>query len=122
MSLLALRELGEDGDGEAFVGSGFGVWEVPFLVAEVAEAFLQVEWKRVIDFGADAVLCEEGSQLVAVWNPDDELVVDVVIGEAGVQPRFHGKGESCEFRGVGEGLSVPARFCASFSAPEIEVR
>ncbi len=54
-------------------------------------------------------------------DADDELVVDVVVGEAGTEPWLDGQRERSEFRGVGECLAIPAGFCAAFGAPEVEV-
>ncbi len=49
MGLLVAGEFGEDWDGETLARGGLGVGEVALLVSEVAEAFLQVQWKRVIN-------------------------------------------------------------------------
>ena len=61
------------------------------MVSEVAEAFLQVERERVIDFGTDAMFCEDGADFIPMRHSDDELVVDVVVREAGSEPGFYGE-------------------------------
>jgi hypothetical protein len=121
VGLLVVGELGEDGDGEALVCGGFGVGEVAFFVSEVAEAFLQVKRERVIYFGADAVFCEEGADFVPMRDPNNELVVDVVVRQAGVEPRLGGEGECGEFWRVCECFAVPTGFGSAFGAPEVEV-
>jgi hypothetical protein len=90
VGLLVAGEFGEDGDGEAFVGCGFGVGEIAFFVSEVAEALLQVEREWIIDFGTDAMFCEDGADFIPMGDADDELVVDVVVGETRSEPRLDG--------------------------------
>jgi hypothetical protein len=121
VGLLVVGEFGEDGDGEALVCGGFGVGEVAFFVTEVAEAFLQVERERVIDFRTDAVFREDSADFVPMGDADDELIVDVMVRQAGVEPRFYGEGECGEFWGGGKGFAVKAGFGSAFGAPEVEV-
>jgi hypothetical protein len=54
------------------------VWKIPFVMAERRETFLQVERHRIVDLGADAGAFEMRAHGVAVRQPHDVLIEDVM--------------------------------------------
>jgi hypothetical protein len=49
-SLLRHGQFGIDRNGDGFIGGPLRLREVPCFVTEIAEALLQMEWNRVVDF------------------------------------------------------------------------
>lgn len=117
--LLVFSQFGEHRQRECFAGGAFGFGEVAFLVAEVAEAVLQVERDGIMNFGADAVLCEVRGERVAlaVGDADDVLVEDVHGAGADVKGRDE-FGES----GLSEQTRVEGGAFAARLRPAVEVR
>ena len=84
VALLVFAQFGENREREGFVGGAFGFGKIAFAVAEIAEAFLQVQRERVVNFRADSRGGEVRAESVASRGADDELIVDVMIRQAGI--------------------------------------
>ena len=85
VSLLILAQLRENGERERLFCGAFGLGEIAFAIAEVAETFLEVQRQRIVNFRADFGGGEMGAQFIAARGADDELIVDVVIREPGIR-------------------------------------
>src|ERR1700730_3877634 len=58
---LLICKLRIDGQRQSFVRCAFALWKRACLMSERREAFLQIQWHRIIDFGAHALFLKRGS-------------------------------------------------------------
>src|ERR1035438_2034660 len=71
-----------NGKSQGRIGQALAYREVARAIAQIGEADLQVQRKRIIHFGADAVFLEERMQFVASRSLYHKLVVNVARGRS----------------------------------------
>ncbi len=56
-------------------GSPIRLGKLPLHMPQILEAFLEMEWERILDFGPDPLSAEERLERIPLDDPDDELIV-----------------------------------------------
>jgi hypothetical protein len=84
VNFLGLREFRIDRDGQHVSGRLFRDGKDSFLVAEVLEAFLEVEREGIIDLRSDGAIFQMRLKIVPVFDPERVLIKDMVIPVAPV--------------------------------------
>jgi hypothetical protein len=77
--LFLIGKLGKHGKREDLAACPFAFGKIALFIAQMAEAGLKVEGKRIINFRAYPTFSKEGTKRVAFpsWNSDCVLVEDM---------------------------------------------
>src|SRR5580704_1209151 len=73
-----LPELWIDRQRKYLLTCQLGFDEIAALIAEVREGWLQMQWRRIIDFGRNANAPQMITQLIAAMGPNYELIVHML--------------------------------------------
>src|SRR6476469_5320337 len=74
---VVLSQLGVNRQRQRLGGELLADREIPSVVAQERVALLQVEWQRIVDLGADAMILQICLESVTSFTADYELVIDV---------------------------------------------
>ena len=101
--LLVFAQLGEHGQRQHFFGGALRLRQIAGLVSQIGEALLQMQRNGIVNLGADTLLGQETSQLIAPPRADHVLMVDVI----GLGKRRQQRDRRLRSHGLRAGLHQP---------------